>query len=234
MTTSLSRALRSASALLENPDDLKHVFAVIDALSHPTHVRVRRRLRQTPAGRALLSERPNLAARLADRTALASLPEGSLGRAYLAFMEREGISADGIIAASAEGGRRAHGDAELDYVPERLRDTHDLWHAVTGYHGDLVGELCLLAFTFAQTGNPALLLILGGGMAKGFVRGRYGLVRDAYLQGRRASWLPGVLWEELLARPLDEVRARLHVTPVAPYAEVRSDELRAQGKLAAA
>lgn len=230
----LTRAGGAVTALLRNPDDLTQVFAIIDSLSHPTHRRVLRRLRGTEQGRALIAERPNLAARLADRQALARLPDGSLGRAYLDFMEREGISVDGILAASKAGERDVHTSADLAFVPERLRDTHDLWHAVTGYHGDLVGELCLLAFTFAQTGNPALALIVTGGWAKGFLRGRLGMVRDAYRRGRSASWLPAVAWEELLPLPLTAVRAALGVDDAPSYTPVRSHELRAQGKLAAA
>lgn len=230
----LTRARSAVTALLRNPDDLAQVFALIDSLSHPTHRRILRRLQGTEQGRALVAERPNLAARLADRQALARLPAGSLGRAYLAFMEREGISVDGILAASEQEDRGGLETRELAFVPERLRDAHDLWHAVTGYHGDLVGELCLLAFTFAQTGNPALALILAGGTAKGFLRGRLGMVRDAYRRGRRASWLPAVAWEELLAMPLPAVRSALGVDDAPDYLPVRSHELRAQGKLAAA
>ena len=35
-------------------------------------------------------------------------------------------------------------------IHQRMRDTHDLWHAATGYKGDVVGELAVLAFTLAQ------------------------------------------------------------------------------------
>jgi len=42
----------------------------------------------------------------------------------------------------------------------RMRDTHDLWHVVTGYKGDLVGEASLLAFLFAQTRNPGVGFIV--------------------------------------------------------------------------
>lgn len=231
MIRELTRATRALGALLRNPDDLPQVFAIIDALSHPTHVRILRGLQRSQNGRALVAERPRLADHLTDRAALAALPDGSLGRAYLAFMEREGISLDGIVKAAEASGVK-DGTTDLEFVPERLRDTHDLWHVVTGYHGDLVGELCLLAFTFAQTRNPALLLIVLGGMAKGFLRGRFDLVRGAHARGRQAEWLPAVRWERLLAEPLDDVRALLGVGAPVDYPIVRSTDLRAAGKLA--
>ena len=36
------------------------------------------------------------------------------------------------------------------WMGERLRDIHDLFHVITGYGRDALGELCLLAFTNAQ------------------------------------------------------------------------------------
>ena len=50
-----------------------------------------------PEGRRMLQERPCLPHCIADREALARLPEGSFGRAYLDFVERAGISADSLI-----------------------------------------------------------------------------------------------------------------------------------------
>ena len=49
------------------------------------------------------------------------------------------------------------GPAELDehhpyaWFFRRVRDLHDLWHVLTGYGRDPLGEVCLLAFTYAQT-----------------------------------------------------------------------------------
>lgn len=48
-------------------------------------------------------------------------------------------------------------------VSGRMRDTHDLWHVLTGYSGDVLGETALLGFIFAQTGNPGVALIIALG-----------------------------------------------------------------------
>ena len=50
--------------------------------------------------------------------------------------------------------------SDLDYISDRMRDTHDLWHAVTGYKGDLIGEASLLGFSLAQTHNPGIAMIV--------------------------------------------------------------------------
>src|SRR5262249_44325661 len=147
-------------------DDLPQVFTVIEAFSGPAIALNMRRMRRTSTGARLLRDRPDVAALLRDREALARLPEGSLGRAYLAFMESEGITAEGIVEASEQGSDAAGRTADLAYLKDRLRDTHDLWHALTGYRGDVLGELALLGFTFAQTKNPAIALIVIAALVK--------------------------------------------------------------------
>ena len=44
---------------------------------------------------------------------------------------------------------------EPGLVPHHIRASHDLWHVLTGYHRDYLGELQLLAFSYYQTGSPA-------------------------------------------------------------------------------
>jgi len=83
------------------------------------------------------------------------MPEGSLGRAYLAFVESEKISPQGIREASKSEWCLEPADTELAFIQSRMRDTHDVWHAATGYRGDVLGEVGLLAFMLAQNGRPA-------------------------------------------------------------------------------
>lgn len=223
-------ALRAARALLRDPDDLPQVFTLIEALQGGTLDRVAKRLSWTTTGRGLLAIRPDIYPLLADHAALRDLPEGSLGRAYLEFMEAEAISADGIQEADARGKtlNLALGVDE-QYVAQRLRDTHDLWHAVTGYKGDVLGEVALLAFTLAQTWNPALLVIVVLGLAKTYgAPDSRALIVDGFRRGRRADWFPGQDWESMLALPVADVRRRLGVDAPPAYAPVRSAELKAR------
>ena len=224
------RAFTALSKLLRDPDDLPQVFTVIEAFSGPSRGRLVRRMHGTEPGARLLRDRPDVAPLLRDRESLAAMPEGSLGRAYLAFMESEGISAEGIVAASDEGrgGPRAV-ETDYDYFEQRMRDTHDLWHAVTGYHGDVLGEVALLAFILAQTGNPAIGLIVGAGMLKSVKSAAaMKLIVDGFARGVKAAWFVDVEWEALLPLPVSEVRARLRVDEPPVYTEVRSADLRAQ------
>jgi ubiquinone biosynthesis protein COQ4 len=221
-------AARAARALFENPNETEHVFEIIEALQGPSLHRTRDRLARTERGRRLLEIKPDILPLLCDRERLRALPDGSLGRAYLAFVESEGITADGLVEAS----KRARPDAtpELTWVRNWLRDTHDLWHTVLGYKGDLVGEAALLAFSHGETGNLGVGLIAALAWFKlGRVTDRSLRARETVMRGRqlarRSEWFIDVPWHEWLHRPLEEVRHELGVPGPIQYETVRSSEV---------
>jgi ubiquinone biosynthesis protein COQ4 len=213
------RARKALGILIADPERTDQVFEIVRALSGRTDIRTLKRLVKHPGGIELLVERPDLLAALTDRAALARLPEGSLGRAYLAFMQEADLTADGLVDASMQGAgaeAREGFSVEAAWFFDRLRDMHDLWHVLTGYGRDEAGEAANLAFTLAQTRNPGIgVIVLAAGIlgptGDRFEWQRY-LFR-AWRRGRRAAWLPAVRYEELLAVPLAEVRARLGIEP---------------------
>jgi len=222
-------AARAIRRVFADPDATEHVFEVIDALQGPNLKRIRARLRRSDIGSRLLETKPNLLPLLSDRDALRALPEGSLGRAYLAFVESEGISADGLVEASV-GARKSGIDGEFLWIKDWLRDTHDLWHTVLGYKGDLVGEAALLAFSHYETGNLGVGAIAALAWIKlGRVTdprlGARATVRDGRRLAKQAAWFLEVPWHEWLARPLDDVRRDLGVSGPVQYRPVRSSEV---------
>ena len=146
----LGDATRAMRALLQDPDDTAQVFRIIEALSGKNGERTLERLRRKPSGKRLLALKPSLIDTLCDRASLLKLPEGSLGREYVRFLDSEGITAEGLKKASLDGRGTAEVPADLEFLRDRMRDTHDLWHTVSGYKGDLLGEAALLAFSFAN------------------------------------------------------------------------------------
>ena len=216
-------ALRALRALAADPDDTAQVFRIVRAL--PSGNRVYRRFRRTEAGARMLAERPSLLETLSDREALLSMPSGSLGRTYGEFMTQEQISADGLVEASIDdSGTRLVGEEEI-YVGNRLRDMHDLWHVVTGYGRDLLGEAALLAFTFAQTRTLGIGVIVGHALwhARGDFAPARAIIWRGFRRGLRAEWLPAQEWEKLLPLPLEEVRDRLRVGAPPSYTQLRSE-----------
>jgi ubiquinone biosynthesis protein COQ4 len=219
------RALRAIRALVQNPDDTAKVFDIIDALSGNAGERSFQRFLRTPEGERILSEKRSLLATLDDHESLKKLPVGSLGRVYADFVEREQITGQGLADASMSSERR-----ERDLGPERelfynrLRDMHDLWHVATGFNRDLLGEAALLAFSYAQTRNRGVGLIVAVAWLKATGDFAYGrkLMSEGYRRGKRAAWLPAQDWEWLLTQPLAAVRERLGLGEPVAYAQQRS------------
>jgi len=216
-------AWRALQRLFADPDDTAAVFEIIDALPGRSGERAYRRFAASAVGQKVLRADRELLDVLNDREALLTLAEGSFGRSYAEFTAAEQISADGLVAAS-------QGDGTLQPDPDpgarrffnRLRDSHDLEHVVSGFGRDLRGEGALLALGLAQIWTPGIALIVGMAWLRGDREERR-ILRDGFRRGRRAAWLAGVDWEALLPLPLEEVRRRLRLDPPPVYEAVRSE-----------
>ena len=212
-------------ALIANPDDTSQVFKIIRALSGNSQENAYHRFLASEHGPRILEERRSLVDTLSDRDYLLSLPEGSLGRVYAAFTEREEITPAGLVDASEQVERDDEEPSpERLLFGARLRDMHDLWHVVSGYGRDLFGEAALLAFTYRQIKNRGIGFIVLVAYLKS--RGEFAyervMIRDGWRRAKHAAWLPGADWEWLLTRPLDEVRETLGVVPIGDYPVQRS------------
>jgi ubiquinone biosynthesis protein COQ4 len=219
-------AWRALKKLMADPDRTDQVFVIIDSLGGNSGEKQFRRFAETPVGQRVLSEERDILSILSNRSALHTMPEGSLGKAYATFMSAEQISADGLVNASIEGGgERNRDDIDRLRFGMRMRDSHDLWHVATGYNRDLIGEAMLLTFTFSQIRNPGIGVIVAMAyLRRGSIPGVRRMIRQAYRRGRQASWLPGADWENLLQRPLDDVRLELGLEDLPVYEELRSSE----------
>lgn len=211
-------ALRALRRLLDDKDDTEQVFEIMRALNGGASRVGYRRLLSSVEGGRLAYRRAELAPLLADRAALAACPPGSLGAAYRDFTDRGGISPEGLVAVSG----KVMTDLEHPYAwyGRGIRDAHDLWHVVTGYGLDRLGEASLVAFSFAQTRGLGWALIGGGAALRHLRAGQAGHARaivQGYRRGRAAAWLPAVDWPAQLGQPLDAVRARLRITPPSAY-----------------
>jgi ubiquinone biosynthesis protein COQ4 len=216
-------AFRAMRNLTKNREDTRQVFLLNDALRGKTTLRQFARFRQTETGRAVLAERRRLFDRLDDRASLAALPAGTLGRAYYDFMAAENLSAAGLVQASNFDEMLPPGE-DMTLFRERNREMHDLLHIVSGYGRDPLGESCLTAFSFAQTGLKGFAVIAVVS-AHRISRACPGLpvrrmVFEGYRHGRQAGWLIGADWEHLLDQPVEDIRARYGVVTPSYYPEV--------------
>ena len=182
-----------------------------------------------PAGARLYAEKRAIDSHTVDLDALAALPAGTLGHAYATFLRSRGLTPEVFDGPPPEVR-----DPRVAFVIQRMRQTHDLWHVVTGHDTTPFGEIALQAFTFAQVRAPSTLILSVVGTLRG-VRERRGLAREvvaAYRAGREARSLVAFPWEDHWATPLGEVRRMLAVVPVAPGGATTSEVLRGEPRAA--
>jgi len=190
-------------------------YSINDALGGQNDERLLRRLLARPDGRRLLAARPDLPALLGDHAALRALPDGSFGRAYLAFAERHGLDSRKLVESqhrmSRDFGRL---DPLRQWLSDRLTVLHDLWHVLAGYDATHAGESALICFSIPQgmLYRPMPLFVVMMLLAR-HLSPRCAF--EAFGRGRRAAFLVAQPFEELLREPLDAVRARLAIAPPA-------------------
>lgn len=217
------RALRSLFAVMRDPENTAAGATMVRSLEGRSRERLAARFAADPTGARILSERRYLERMLVDRAALRALPPGSLGQAYEAWTRAEGISAEGLAEAVRRAGYAGFSESDdpQELIEARTGAAHDLWHVVTGYGRDLLGELALLHFTWIQTRSTGFLLPCWlGVITPSCGRAGWRLVFEARRRARRAAWLPAADWEALLPLPLPTVRERLRLGPPPRYAPV--------------
>ena len=220
---SLPRAVHHFRELLKDKEETSHVFRIFDSLpSKSFPVRVRH-LTLSPRGEALRASEPSLPSLLDDHAALRKTPLGSVAHAYCDFMEREGLSAAGLVAEADKLGRPKFNDLTQWYA-DRSRDVHDLMHVLTGYGREALGEQCVLLFTHGQQPSQGHLLIGWAGAAhiKRLTKTRAPIFKAALQAQRTGKACPPLAWlpiRDLLALPLAEAREMLSVPEPTWYQE---------------
>jgi ubiquinone biosynthesis protein COQ4 len=155
-----------------------------------------------------------------DLDKLSKLPKDTLGYTYAKIMTAMGFQPHFYRD-------RPSLNDESDYVTMRVRKTHDIHHALSGFDMN-VGEIGVIAINVSQFGYPAFMLLDLVGltmacfptMSKVPENEKFlgGLVFDTLSagikMGREAKRLFPVRFEEMLDRPLQEVRKQLNITPI--------------------
>lgn len=209
--------------LLADKEDTEQVFHIIEALNGRAAERNFRQFIETEGGRAALEKREFLPPLLDDHGWIRELPEGTVGRAYISFMEREQLTAQGLVDESLtmKGEARKYDD-DLQWYINRLRDTHDLFHVLSGYGRDALGEASLLAFSHGQ--NPGLGVIFisyVGSRELTKALPREARVMDCFHEGRKHGKAAAKIVEQdimaLLREPLDAARSRMNIAKPVAY-----------------
>jgi ubiquinone biosynthesis protein COQ4 len=220
------KAVAHFRKLVADKEDTEQVFRMTECLPSRGFSHVERSFCESPQGQRLMAEEPHLPDLLDDHDRLLGLPEGSVAHAYVAFMRREGLSAAGLVAESEKAGRIYYQD-QVQWFYDRLRDTHDLVHVMTGYGRDALGEQCALGFSYGQylAWTDGFLAWAGAFEIWRRVKADapvFAAVREAIRIGKAAEPLYAQHVPSLLAEPLEAARARMNIATPEHYARAHS------------
>lgn len=212
--------LKGILTLARNPQATESVFDIEDGLRDIEATRLAlEHVRKDPEMDALIRER-YLREDEHDIDALAKLPAGTLGHAFAHHILDRGFDPDYFRKITIRD--------DVDYILMRLRQTHDIWHVITGFGTDPIGELSVKAVEVAQTRRPMAAVVACGGVMRFLMHEPEELGRAlagisaGYQLGLKAKLLLAQKWEQHWDRPVDEYRAMLNLVPVAETALERA------------
>lgn len=215
-------AMRRMQKLIADKEDTEQVFHIISALNGNHMLKEMEAFAATEAGAARIEQRRYLPPILDNHDELLTLPEGTVGRTYVDFMRREGLTAQGLVDESEKFFTGKYDDL-VEWYGNRKRDTHDMFHVLSGYGRDALGEAALLAFTHGQSGGGRGLIFISymGCRQVRKVVPRNIDVMACFHEGRRNGKAAVKIVEQdiiaLLDQPLDEVRERMNIKPPVAY-----------------
>ncbi len=194
-------------------DDLA---AIQDSLDGKAFQNVARRMRADENGAQVMASRPEIGVMngTPDWSRLSALPVDTLGYNLWHHLYTYGILKDLVL-----GEPIVRWDADTEYAKKRYRETHDIRHVLLGLGLDGYEEVVLQSFQFAQ--QPQILsagIVLLGGLKHLIIdrnwRELWHGVPAAWREGKKATFLSNVYYEQLWETPLEELRAQLNIRPV--------------------
>lgn len=151
---------------------------------------------------------------------LAERPKESVGRLCYEYFDWAQLNIVKVSKRKAAGGWI---DIKHPYnwMARRYRDTHDIWHILTGYPTTSDGEMCVTMFSFAQTRSLSwlsislsiLLFVARPMRLRKPTWTRLRMVYEAYQTGKKAKFLLAENYDKLLSENLDDARKRLNIEP---------------------
>lgn len=229
------RALRAIRKLIADKEDTQQVFEIIQALSGKAITRGYNRMLSSEIGGREAYLRRELGEYFDDPAWRAQFAEGTVGAAYRAFRAERDLDVMGLAAEARKVNEMVEAAHPIAWYARRLSDVHDIWHTITGYGTDALGEASLLAFTYAQTRNRAIAFIVLAAVnefRKTGYKHPYGrAILEGYRHGRRAAQLIDQDYLALFAEPLDAARARLRIEEPKVYFSIPKDARNAYGDI---
>lgn len=217
MRYDLPKAWRNFRELVKNKEDTSKVTPIFEALPWRGIYDAALSFLKTDRAQEIRRKEPSLVPILDNHEELRKMPAGSLAQVYCDFMEREGLSAHGLVdELDKNRPPEMYWDDQVTWYFNRMRDTHDLMHILSGFGRDALGEQCVLAFTYSQQPSPAHLFLGYAGAIEIAKRATvkvpvFRAVREGQKMGKACPRLVEMAITELLPLPIEEVRRRLNI-----------------------
>ncbi|MEP0191111.1 MAG: Coq4 family protein [Erythrobacter sp.] len=219
------KAMHHFRKLVADKEDTKQVFFIIEALKgRKVQKQAEAFLTSDTALKFMQREEvAGLADMLDDHKRWADCGPDTVARRYIDFMKREGLTANGLVEESYDWRpREKRPNDQIEWYLCRLRDTHDLFHVLTGYGRDALGEAALLGFSYEQNHNLGVKFIAYAAArqikkATGSSAPIYGAIKEGRALGKAASTLAHMDVEKVMRSNIDEVRAQLNIGKPALY-----------------
>lgn len=199
--------LQGFMAFVKNPGDTESVFDIADAMGRTeAQAAAVAYLKSIPEVAQIIAER--YIASVPDLKYLLSLPEDSLGYVYSSHMTEANFD--------PEFYRKVVIQDDFTYIVLRVRQTHDIWHTVTGFGVDVAGEVALQAFQLAQNRSPLSVMLMAGAILHTIrtsdnLNAVMQVIDRGYRMGFQAKPFLAQKWEEAWEKPLSEWRTQLGV-----------------------
>jgi len=192
---------------VHNRDNRIFIAQVVRHASGPSLKWSYAKMLKTRLGGEIIYNREEISDYLLD---LKNRPEGSVGRAcYDMFPDQAKLLQ---ISRRKSNDEWIEGKHPYSWMARRYRDTHDIWHILTGYPPTGSGEMCLTMFSYVQTKSLAWLLIsIYTLFAYGVSFIGLRMMYEAYKNGKAAECLLSQNYDELLSENLESARKRLNI-----------------------
>ncbi|MBE9248384.1 hypothetical protein IQ226_04065 [Dolichospermum sp. LEGE 00240] len=144
---------------------------------------------------------------------LSKLPEGTLGHIYAKEMKARGFDPHFYKKVPVVD--------DISYMKMLWRTTHDIYHVVTGFETNVVGELGLQAFVLAQTPTPISIMLVSFGMVSislyqptKFKPLMTEISRGYYLGSHTPVKFISKKWDQFWNVPISELRTQLGINSI--------------------
>ncbi|PSN44556.1 Ubiquinone biosynthesis protein COQ4 [Blattella germanica] len=211
-TTSFQKLLlATGSAVVSILDPMRaDMIAVMGETAGDAAIKhILQKMQNDKEGEEILRNRPRINSSTVDLERLRKLPDGTLGRWYISFLDKNKVTPDSRLTVQFVD------DIELAYVMQRYREVHDLIHTILDMPTNMLGEVTVKWIEAIQTRLPMCV----GGALFGPLR-LYPKQREKYVKyylpwaiqtGTNSKFLLNVFFERRWEQPIEELHRELNI-----------------------